>query len=254
MEAGRLDSLFPQEQLALFSLPDGKAQDAYPTGADACALHLACEFRRQYQAQGSPEHVSEDLETLCLACLLLIAEYKVHPHTRLVHELIICRDCLQTEPVWRRYDTLPFDICLQRLGHPVQGLEILQRNFTHGQSGVRVWMFTIGWFVRRHLTIEASGSSESVFQLLRNVEDTLGYWDRSLALCRRLYPNREAFWDAVALYSAERMPEQFAERIAWARQNMEQVEWHPEFMAREVQVRRVVDDFLLRLPLIAAEQ
>ncbi len=225
-----------------------------PTGAEVCALHCALEFRRQYQEQGSPERVSEDLETLCLVCLLLIAEYRVRPAVRLLHELIMCRECLQTMTVWRQYDALPYDICLQLLGQPYYGMDTLQRNFTHGMSGVRAWMFDLAWFVRRHLTIEATGNLGVTFRLLKNVEDTLGYWDKSLALCRSLYPTRETFWSAVALYRAEAMPEQFADRIKWAGENMERVERHPDFLARELQARQIMDAYLLMLPSKTTEQ
>jgi hypothetical protein len=236
MEAGPLDSLFEPEQLALFALPDAPPPSGLPTGAEMCAFYFASMFRRRYQDLGSPERISEDLETLCLACLLLISDYEVRPTTRLLHELVMCRDSLQTMQTWRVYDALPFDICLQLLGQPGHGLNALQRNFTHHISGVRGWMFDLGWFVRRHLIPEATGNRGATFSLLKNVEDTLGFWDSSLALCRSLYSTNEAFWSGVVFYQAETMPEQFAKRMEWARSHMGQMEWHSVFTTREAQV------------------
>lgn len=241
-----MDDLFGAEQLALFKLPDETVTTPWPTEADACALHLASEFRRQYADQGSPEQVTEDLETLCLACLLLVSDYGVRSHPRLLHEFIMCRECLKTPQPWRIIDSLPFDICLQLLGYPSNGLETLEHNLVNSSSGIREWMFEIGWFVRRHITPKMTGNMGSTYKLLKNVEDTLGFWDFSLALCRSLYPTREEFWSAVEFYKAEAMPDQFAERIEWVRQNMVRVEWHAGFMVREVQVRRAIDELTLR--------
>jgi len=242
METCPLDSLFGSEQLALFSPPDLSKP---VTGADKCALHFASTFRRQYQEQGSPERISEELETLCLACLLVLSECAVRPNTRLLHELVMCRDSLQTMQPWRMYDALPFEICLSLLGQTNNGMVFFHRNLTNHDSGVRSWMFDLGWFIRQHLNPEATGNIEVMFGLLKNVEDTLGCWDKSLALCRSLYPDRETFWAAVVSYEAKAMPEQFAERIEWAKKNIWEIEWHSGLLAREVQVRRLMDTYLL---------
>ena len=236
----------PPEALFELAEPAARRSRRSPVSAGDCALHFAGTFRLRYWEMGSPNRTTQELDTLCLACLLLIADYGVRPNAPLIQELKKCIECLQTFEAWRYFDALPFRICLELLAQPQYGLDILKENFTHHNSGIRDWMFTLGWFARKHLAFQPDDSLDVPFSLLKNVEDTLGHWDKSLALYRALCPDRESFWRVTGDYEAEKMPEQYAQRMAWAREHIGEIEEHPDLIAHEIAVRRLITDYLFK--------
>ena len=116
------------------------------------------------------------------------------------------------------------------------------RNLTHGASSVRYYLFQLGWLVRAYLPPE-----DCVPLLLRNVGNTLGHWFCSLALCRHLFADEDAFWTAAESYAPEEMPEQYQDRIAWAREHPDDLNYPPCFLDLERECARIVQDCLFGL-------
>lgn len=210
--------------------------------ADACILHFATEFKHQYSARGSPECLPDDLDLMALVCLLIAAEQKVTPSLTVVQSLSACRDCLRTTPAWRVLDALPFELCLELLGQTEDAFECLKRNLTHGASAVRGVLFDLAWFVRNQLS-----EREVTFRLLWNVENTLLHWVKSLAIFRSIFKEEEDFWLAVEAYPAKDIPDQYADRIDWARNNICEIEYPVCFLSLELRARRLLEGYVLEI-------
>ena len=120
--------------------------------------------------------------------------------------------------------------------------QLLAPHLTNGSSQVRAYTFAMGWLIRRHLD-----AAQIIEPLLLNVENTLGYWDESLALCRGLFPTNEDFWTAVERYVPVAMPEQFAHRLEEVRKHMHLIVLPASLLESEVLVQRLVIQHAFRL-------
>jgi hypothetical protein len=247
--AGReetMDDLFGPRQRTLFEAPHA---DDTVSVAEACVLTLTDRFAREYQERGSPDRVPPELDLAARACLYICAQYPVPASPALLRGIDACRECLQTFSLYRHLDALPFGLCRWLLAGEEKeeedeyedeyedGIPFPVEYLTHGQSSVRYYLFELGWLVRAHLDAETC-----VPELLTNVADTLGHWFCSLALCRHLFADKDAFWAAAEAFEPEEMAEQYRDRIAWSREHSDHVNYPPCFLNLEQRCARVVHD------------
>ncbi len=236
-----MESLFPEDQASLFTAEELEGDASCSATASKVAFQLASAFHSGYLARDTPSRLPDDLDVIGLACLLVVSDYTPPAAPRLVHELIFCRNCLQTQKAWRDLDALPFDTCLQLLGMPYDGLDRIKSNLNHGMSSAPAFYYEVAWMCRKHLTVDRIGNLGGVYQLLRTAESAILYWDMALVLCRTMYPTAEAFWDGIGFFEARDFPDQYAGRLKWARDNPKTFEADGPFVGLELRVRRELD-------------
>lgn len=179
-----------------------------------------------------------ELDDLSLACLLLAVECDSDSCESALVELAACLDKVAGRS-W--FNTLPWrlalGICEQNLNpklspEPDQdlpgiawprqcpepylempSLEQLTVNLDHHNSSLRLWMLEIAWCVRDRLN-----PVEATVRLLKNVADTIAYWDSSLGLCRAIYPTNDAFWTMVDSFKPKDFASQYQLRVVTARE------------------------------------
>ena len=102
-------------------------------------------------------------------------------------------------------------------------------------------MFDLAWCVRERLNpVEAS------VRLLKNVADTLGYWDSALGLCRSQFPTDEAFWAFADYFQPKELSEQYRERMDFARKQGLLI-FQQRFERGELRLRRLICQSALSL-------
>ena len=189
----------------------------------------------EFERLGRAGEFTREMSHLALAALYLSEEGKESPSVLHIAVLLRCITALNTQPAYA-WKSLPLVLGLSLLGaNENPPSQVLASHLTNGSSQVRAYAFATGWIIRRHLN-----ANELVQPLLWNVENTLGYWDESLALCRSLYRTREEFWAAAADYHPVAMPEQYSERIQAAREQLDLIESPASLLESEVLVQRLV--------------
>jgi len=121
-------------------------------------------------------------------------------------------------------------------------INFLVENLTHPNSSIRSLILELTWFVRKRIPLEKTARA-----LLKNVADTLGYWDRSLGLCSSLFENEEQFW---AFSDAFEPPhpffEQYRDRLKGVHEDrLRQCRYH--FIELELKLRQMIDEWALSL-------
>jgi len=87
---------------------------------------------------------------------------------------------------------------------------------------------------------------EASVRLLKNVADTLGYWDSALGLCRSLFPTDEAFLAMADNFHPKELVEQYQDRMKLAReQGLPFFQRH--FERLELRLRRLIGQTALGL-------
>jgi hypothetical protein len=104
-------------------------------------------------------------------------------------------------------------------------------------------MFDLAWCVRHRLN-----SVDATVLLLKNVADTLGYWDSALGLCRALFPTDEAFFGCADKFQAKEFADQYRERLDLAREQGLAV-FQQRFERIELQLHRIISESALGLTL-----
>jgi hypothetical protein len=208
--------------------------------ADMC-LHKLC---RKFLDKCPPPAVSPlpaELDDLSLACLLLAVEWGNRAPATTSADLAACLD-KSAGRFWG--DRLPWCLALDFCRHNprgVSGLDDLAANLDHHNSSIRFWMFEMAWCVRARLN-----PVEATARLLKNVADTLGYWDSALGLCRSLYPTDEAFWAAADSFQPEDLADQYRDRITLARKEGLPI-FEQRFLRLELRLRQLIDQTALAL-------
>jgi hypothetical protein len=180
--------------------------------ADVCLRQLCQSFIEQCPTD-SEARLSSELDDLSLACLLLAVEWGKRSPEETSAPLASCLDAV-ADRFWG--DLLPWKLALEFCRHNprgVYGLPQLMANLDHHNSSIRGWMLDLGWIVRHKLY-----NVDVMPKLLKNVADTLAYWDLSLGLCRALFPDDEAFFKAADNFQPESLADQYQERLALARE------------------------------------
>lgn len=189
-----------------------------PTVADSCLLCCATDY-----LNGIGEHPREgalprNMDELSFACLLICTEHGDKLSRNPSALLTKCRDAAYGRGMTGTYDLYPWALAIEAVNGKISSESImvdrLVRSLAHGDSGVRGYMFELGWFSRKWLSRD-----ESAPLLLRNVADTLGGWWLSLGLCSALFETNDEFWayaDAHTLED-ERFESQYRDRLGLVR-------------------------------------
>lgn len=83
------------------------------------------------------------------------------------------------------------------------------------------------------------------YRILRNGEDTLGYWLESMALCGHLFTSAEEFWNAANAYVASDMPDQYGDRLKALQDKPVILESPIHFLDLEILCRALLDSVAL---------
>ena len=208
---------------------------------DACLSRLARSFSEKCPPPDTCPLPSQ-LDDLCLACLLLAAEWGGHAPATTTEELTACG-----EKVSGRFwgDLLPWQLALA-LCHRDENtvtsrLEELTANLDHHNSSIRLWMHDVAWCVRDRLN-----PVEAHLRLLTNVADKLAGWDSSLGLCRALFPTDEAFWQIADTFEPPDFQEQYQTRLTLAHKDG-LARFLTRFEKKELRLRRLICETTLEL-------
>ena len=207
---------------------------------DVCLRKLCQTFCEQCPPP-TVSPLSSQLDDISLACLLLADEWGNRSPEATSAALAACLDKVAGR-FWG--DFLPWRLALefcQHNPHGVSGLEELTANLDHHNSSIRLWMFDLAWCVRHRLN-----SVDATVRLLKNVADTLGYWDSALGLCRALFPTDEAFFGCADKFQPKDFADQYRGRLAFARKQGLAV-FQQRFERIELQLRRIISESALGL-------
>jgi len=209
--------------------------------ADICLRQLCCSFCQQLP-RASEGPLPAALDDLSRGCLLLAVEWGRHFPETTSASLAACLDKVAGR-FWG--DLLPWQLALEFCQHNprrVFGLDQLTANLDHHNSSIRLWIFDLSWCLRDRLNpVEAS------VRLLKNVADTLGYWDSALGLCRSQFPTDETFFAMADNFKPKEHSEQYRERIVFARKQGLPV-FQRRFERGELHLRRLICQSALALP------
>ena len=201
--------------------------------ADVC-LHKFCREFLDKCPLPTVSSLSIELDDLSLACVLLATEWG---HRSLDSTSASLQACL--DKVHGRFwgDLLPWQLALEFCRYNpsgASGLGNVTCNLDHHNSSIRLWMFDLAWCVRDRLNRE-----KAVPRLLKNVANTLGFWDSSLGLCRALFPSDEAFLLAAEEFEADTFSIQFRDRLESARKEG-LATFQSRFERKELRLRRQI--------------
>ena len=213
-----------------------------PSFGDGCVRHLARQYLKECQRLPGFGPLPRSMDDLALACLLVCSEIPETLMRCTEDVLTACRDAAPKPPWMEWLDALPWDLSrdllLSERGVPMGALDTLTANFTHSNSGIRAFMFELGWFVRNWLN-----PAEVAPLLLQNVADTLGYWEDSLGLCCDLGWSLETFWAFADDFAPEaRFESQYRERLSAVREQGIVLCQH-KFLELDMRIRRMVTSF-----------
>ena len=216
------------------------SSDFQVTVAEAALLHFTAEYRLGLRESNPEKPLPRWMDEHSYACILLCEEHGEALTEASVTALQKCQDDVAARPML--YDMQPWNVALHALGKAPYALDGVVGSFTNGGSGIRAFMFEIGWFVRRRLPVE-----ETTERLLQNVADTLGHWGESLGLCSYLFETEEQFWAFAHAYQPDpRFEEQYRDRLQTVRDaGLGLCRYH--FALLEANIRRLIDGFALGL-------
>lgn len=191
-----------------------------PTVADGCLLRCATDFLDAIEDYPRDRALPREMDELSFASLLICAEHGAKLSRNPSALLTKCRDAACDRGFTGTYDLYPWALAIEAVSGKINRESImigrLVRNMAHGDSGVRGFMFELGWFVRKWLPRDQVAPL-----LLTNVADTLGGWWLSLGLCSVLFETRDEFWayaDALVLED-DRFESQYRDRLQQVRES-----------------------------------
>jgi hypothetical protein len=210
------------------------------------------------------------MDEVSFACLLICEGYAHFLSDEAINALLSCRKAVPSSnnPVlW--LDILPWDLAIDALrsnrgrterqlefnysgkywalapsGMSMSPVNFLVENLSHPDSSIRSLILELTWFVRKRIPFEKAARA-----LLKNVADTLGYWDRSLGLCSSLFENEAQFWAFSASFEPPHsFFEQYRDRLGGVHEgNPSRCRYH--FIELELKLRQMIDEWALSLKL-----
>jgi hypothetical protein len=207
-----------------------------PRPTTACLASISTQFRAESRLPADRLADAQILDDLALAALCICTERRGQASPVDVACLIRCRDALNG-----RRDAaligLPFQLAMSLFpgAATMSAEQLLFPYANHHSSSVRYYAFELAWLIRKHLDCNAMTRP-----LLQNVENTLGYWVESMALCKSLYAAEDEFWAAVDRYRPVEFQEQFEARVAHVRAHPDLLLTPPGFARTEARILRLV--------------
>ena len=244
------------------------AADHRVSVAESCLLQLTQYYRANCSKRPGEGSWPRSVDQASLACLLICESYACFLSEEAINSLLSCRKAIPSSnnPVlW--LDILPWDLAIDALrsspgrnerqlefnysgkylvlapsGMSMSPINFLVENLTHPNASIRSFILELTWFVRKRIPIEKAARA-----LLKNVTDTIGYWDWSLGLCSSLFENWEQFW---AFADAFEPPHQFfgkyGDRLKGVHKDKLR-ECRCHFIELELNLRQMIDEWALSL-------
>jgi len=222
-------------------------EELHATVADRCLLCCATDYLNGIGEHPSDRALPRNMDELSLACLLICTEHGDKLSRNPSAVLIKCRDATCDRGMTGTYDLYPWALAIEAVNGEISSestmVDRLVRNLAHGDSGVRGYMFEMGWFVRKWLPRD-----ESVPLLLKNVADTLGGWCLSLGLCSVLFESNDEFWAYADAYipEDERFESQYRDRLQLVRDGGLGL-CMCDFYQLDSRIRKLIGDYALGL-------
>jgi len=257
-----------KEQRGPFQLNFEFATDHQVRVAESCLLQLTQYYCANCSKQPGEGSWPRSVDEASFACLLICESYACFLSDEAINALLSCRKAIPSSnnPVlW--LDILPWDLAIDALrsnpgrtekqlefkysgkywvlapsGMSMSPINFLVENLTHHNSSIRSLILELTWFVRKRIPSEKAARA-----LLKNVADTLGYWDWSLGLCSSLFENEEQFLAfADAFEPPHEFMEQYRDRLKGVHEDkLRQCRYH--FIELELELRRLIDGWALSL-------
>ncbi len=257
-----------KEQRSPFQLHFEFAADHRVSIAESCLLQFTQYYRANCNKQPGEGTWSRSVDEASFACLLICESYAAYLSDETINVLLSCRKAIPSSnnPVlW--LDILPWDLAMDALrsnpgrtekqlefnysgkywvlapsGMSMSPINFLVENLTHQNSSIRSFVLELTWFVKKRVPLEKTARA-----LLRNVAETVVYWDWSLGLCSSLFENEERFWAfADAFIPPREFSEQYQDRLKVAHENrLLQCRCH--FIGLELKLRQMMDQWALSL-------
>jgi hypothetical protein len=257
-----------KEQRGPFQLHFEFAADHQVRVAESCLLQLAQYYSAHCSKPPVEEARSRSVDEASFACLLICESYACLLSDEAINVLLSCRKAIPSSnnPVlW--LDILPWDLAIDALrsnpgrtekqlefnysgkywvlapsGMSMSPVNFLVENLTHHNSSIRSFVLELAWFVRKRIPFEKAARA-----LLKNVADTLGYWDWSLGFCSCLFENEEQFWAfADAFEPPHEFFVQYHDRLKTVHEDkLLQCRYH--FIELELKLRQMIDEWALSL-------
>ena len=257
-----------KEQRGPFQLHFEFAADHQVRVAESCLLQLTQYYCANCNNQSAEGSWSRSVDEASFACLLICENYASILSDEAINALLSCRKAIPSSnnpDLW--LDILPWDLAIDALrsnpgrnenqlefnysgkywvlapsGMSMSPINFLVENLTHHNSSIRSFVLELTWFVRKRIPFEKTARV-----LLKNVADTLGYWDWSLGLCSSLFEKEEQFWTfADAFEPPHDFFEQYHDRLKNGHEEkLMQCRYH--FIELELKLRQMIDEWALSL-------
>jgi len=174
-----------------------------------------------------------------LACLLLAKERA--SHLGQASKRAIEANYLQRkETHFNICDSLPWELCavgFHKVPQKATALWSLSRLMGHANSGLRIWGMDLGWICREWLSAD-----RVVPILLKNVADTLGGVDKTLALAAAFFDNEDQFFQAAEAFQApDGFEDQYVKRLGVAK-DFGAAQYQIPFLRAETKIRKLIED------------
>jgi hypothetical protein len=219
---------------------DAEAESAPQTIGERTMLCLAAEYIKQIEELAgaiTPRTVDE----ITFACLMLCQDYGIRPTAEITRCITACREVSANE-----IEKLPWDLMASCIEPQVgsESFDKLQANLSVGRSARRAYMLDLAYFLRCRMSRKATD------ELLKNVSDTVAYWENSLGLCAYFYDEINEIWAVAESYIPEHSDaiELYQDRLKWVKQRGIGVCTY-YFASLEKDVRKVILDIALRLQI-----
>ena len=257
-----------KEQKSPFQLNFEFATDHPVRVAENCLLQLTQYYRANCDKQLGKGFRSRPVDEASFACLLICESYACFLSDKAINALLSCRKAVPSSNnpfLW--LDILPWDLAIDALrsnpgrtekqlefnysgkylvlapsGMSMSPVNFLVENLTHPRSSIRSFILELAWFVRKRIPFEKAARA-----LLKNVAETMGYWDWSLGLCSSLFEDGEQFWAfADAFAPPHDFIGQYHDRLNAVREDkLSHCRYH--FVELELKLRRMIDGWVLSL-------
>jgi hypothetical protein len=236
--------------------------------AESCLLQFAQYYCANCSKPWGKDSRPRSIDEASFACLLICEGYSHLLSDEAINVLLSCRKAIPSSnnPVlW--LDSLPWDLAIDALrsnrgrtekqlefnysgkylalapsGMSMSPVNFLVENLAHPDSSIRSLILELTWFVRKRIPLEKAATI-----LLKNVADTLGYWDWSLGLCSSLFENETKFLTfSDAFEPPHPFFEQYRDRLSSVHADRLS-ECRSHFIELELRLRRMIDEWALSL-------
>ena len=227
---------------------------SFPTVAERAFLEIARKWQDEINSRGD-ERISRSDDIRALSCLILSVEWGRNFTPVARKQIEENQQIMGQRDFGNWYDRLPWELCsVADYNSPSQSDEVnkLVANLDHHNSGIRNWMFEIGWCVKSWLPVELS-----VKKLLKNFADTLGGPFKAAGLAAALFDSPEEYFHFAHDFTpSDEFIDQYHDRLKHIEEMGQKygiLYCQMELLNMECQCRKIIELSSLNLKLKATD-